>query len=92
MTYYREKAIKLANYVLRNAEGENFSPEIRAIENAIYEAVQLGEQMAAAQANEDLISSLQEIVDRSNNGELGSSKVVDMRNIALRAISQAKGE
>lgn len=92
MTYYTDKAIKVANFVLRNADGSDFSKEIQAIESALYEARQIGAQEGAQRASVDLILVLEEIIDRSNNGDLGTSKVNDMRNIALRAISKARGE
>ncbi|MBV48195.1 MAG: hypothetical protein CMN10_07010 [Roseobacter sp.] len=34
------------------------------------------------------LAALREIIDRSNNGELGTSKVIDMRKIAERAIAE----
>lgn len=92
MTYYTDKAIKVANFVLRNADGSDFSKEIQAIESALYEARQLGAQEGARQASGYFILALEDIIMRSNNGDLGTSKVNDMRNIALRAISKAKGE
>lgn len=38
-----------------------------------------------------LLTGLQQIVDRSNDGELGTSKVIDMRNIALALLAQHGG-
>lgn len=35
-----------------------------------------------------LVKTLQAIVDRSNNGDLGTSKVNDMRKLALDAIAK----
>lgn len=40
----------------------------------------------------ELLEALISIVDRSHNGELGSSKVIDMRKIAEGAIAKALGE
>ena len=39
----------------------------------------------------DMLAALKAIIDRSENGELGTSKVVDMRNIARAAIAKAEG-
>lgn len=38
-----------------------------------------------------VVDAMRAIVARSNNGELGTSKVIDMRNIALAAIAKAEG-
>ncbi len=48
-----------------------------------------GQLIAAAP---ELLEALISIVDRSHNGELGSSKVIDMRKIAEEAIAKALGE
>lgn len=40
----------------------------------------------------ELLEALISIVDRSHNGELGSSKVIDMRKIAEGAIAKVLGE
>lgn len=51
--------------------------EIRRLESIVVFLAR--ESVAAAVA-------LQAIIDRSNNGERGTSKVADMRDIAVRAI------
>lgn len=44
------------------------------------------------EAQRPLLEALEAIVDRSHNDPLGTSKVIDMRQLALDAIKQAKGE
>lgn len=44
--------------------------------------------VAAESRCEDLVKALERIVDRSENGELGTSKVQDMKRIAVDALSQ----
>lgn len=38
----------------------------------------------------DLVDALIAIIDRSQNGELGTSKVIDMRKIAEKALANLK--
>lgn len=42
---------------------------------------------ALEKENAELLAGLRAIIDRSHNGELGTSKVIDMRNIAERALT-----
>lgn len=57
--------------------------------NAAYEAAMIA---LSSQDYEELFEALMAVIARSHNGDMGSSKVIDMRKIAESAIEQVKGE
>tara|TARA_R100000750_G_scaffold62936_1_gene59512 strand:+ start:23705 stop:23911 length:207 start_codon:yes stop_codon:yes gene_type:complete len=62
-----------------NREDESMTTEVQRVKAEIERRVK---------GYDVFLAALREIIDRSNNGELGTSKVIDMRKIAERAIAE----
>lgn len=74
----------------RIRQGEHDLRKARARAHQNNSAAAEAESLRAA--NAELVEALRRIVERSQNDEIGTAKVIDMREIASKALSLYGGE
>lgn len=63
------------------------------ISERLWQDAALGDHICgeAGEVIDEIESVLKKIIDRSYNGELGTSKVIDMRTMAIEALATIQG-